>query len=47
MFTLAECQAKVAEKRALAISDPAHRRKHLLAAESWAFLASKLEKPKE
>lgn len=45
MFTIAECRMKIIQKRALAASDPRHRRKHLNAAESWLILATKLEVP--
>lgn len=47
MFSVEECWAKAAEKRALAVSDPGHRLKHLNAAEAWMVLASKLEHPKD
>lgn len=43
MVTVEECQAKAAEKRELAVSDPDHRLKHRNAADSWLILAIKLE----
>jgi hypothetical protein len=44
MFTSAECRAYAEQKLAQADHDGRHRRRLLIAAEAWLFLASQLRR---